>query len=217
MPDGGGRAADGSRAAQKTGRSRGAKKENGGLPTSERVLDTAAALFRENGYAETTTRELAAALGIHKASLYHHISSKEEILLRICRESLVTINEVVSKAAAKAPPEERLDTAIKTHLAETVRGRDYYAVGLIELRNLSPENRKEVLLLRSRYESTLRDLLIEAQGAGRVRKDIDAKYLTLSLLNVLNWTIFWFDPDGDLDSLKLGDLLASVYLHGAAV
>jgi TetR/AcrR family transcriptional regulator, cholesterol catabolism regulator len=185
-------------------------------PTADRLLDTAAALFWEKGYAETTTRELAAALGINKASLYHHIASKEEVLLRICRESLLKINEVVSSAAAQAPPETRLDTAIKAHFAETVRLRDFYAVGLIELRNLAPENRKEVLFLRRRYEAVLRDIVVEDQEAGRVREDIDPKYLTLSLLNVLNWTIFWFDPEGDLEPPQLGKILAGVYLHGAA-
>jgi TetR/AcrR family transcriptional regulator, cholesterol catabolism regulator len=212
MAAGGRRAKDAPR--PKAGRPKAS--QNGDLSTSERVVDTAAAMFREKGYAETTTREVAAALGIHKASLYHHISSKEEVLLRICRNSLETINEVVSAAAAEAKPEDRLSTAIEAHLVEAVRARDLHAVMLIELRNLSSKNRKEVLALRDRYEATLRGIIVEDQGAGRVRKDIDAKYLTLSLLNVLNWTIFWFDPDGDLDAPSLGELLAGIYLQGAA-
>ena len=43
--------------------------------TPERVLDTAAALFWEKGYAATTTREIAAAVGIQQASLYYHVAS----------------------------------------------------------------------------------------------------------------------------------------------
>src|ERR1700752_4646273 len=52
--------------------------------TPERVLDTAAALFWEKGYAATTTREIAAAVGIQQASLYYHVASKEGLLYQLC-------------------------------------------------------------------------------------------------------------------------------------
>jgi AcrR family transcriptional regulator len=51
-----------------------------GAPTVDRLLDTAAGLFWEKGYAATTTREIAAALNIQQASLYYHMSSKEDLL-----------------------------------------------------------------------------------------------------------------------------------------
>ena len=38
----------------------------------------------------------------------------------------------------------------------------------------------------------------------------------LCLLNLLNWTIFWFRPGGDLDADELGNLLASIFLEGAS-
>jgi TetR/AcrR family transcriptional regulator, cholesterol catabolism regulator len=183
--------------------------------TSERLLAEAAQLFRQKGYAETTTRELADRLGVRKASLYHHISGKEDLLDRICRESLASIYETVSLAASGASPDERLRTIIRAHVVEAVRARDMHAVMLVEMRGLSPENRREVVALRDRYEELIRIAIVEGQTQGRIRTDIDSKYLTLSLLNVLNWTIFWFDPEGDLGAAELGDLLATVYLEGA--
>ena len=56
--------------------------------TKDRLLDTAAELFRRRGYANATTRELADELGIRKATLYHHINNKEELLEAVCLESL---------------------------------------------------------------------------------------------------------------------------------
>ena len=57
-------------------------------PTVDRLLDTAAALFWEKGFAATTTREIATALRIQQASLYYHMSSKEDLLYQIFGSSL---------------------------------------------------------------------------------------------------------------------------------
>src|SRR5712671_5001269 len=57
-------------------------------PTSERLFDTAAGLFFAKGYAATTTREIASAVGIQQASLYYHVDSKADLLFQICVSSL---------------------------------------------------------------------------------------------------------------------------------
>jgi len=54
--------------------------------TFARILDAAADLFGEKGFYAATTRELATRLNIQQASLYHHVSNKEELLHRICRQ-----------------------------------------------------------------------------------------------------------------------------------
>jgi len=67
-------------------------------PTSARLLTVAAQLFHEQGYAATSTRELASILGITKASLYHHIRGKEDLLHAICLESLRRVHGDVAAA-----------------------------------------------------------------------------------------------------------------------
>ena len=47
--------------------------------TKERILETALRMFSQNGYAGTNVRELTAALGLVKSSLYKHFESKEAI------------------------------------------------------------------------------------------------------------------------------------------
>src|SRR5262247_2379200 len=50
-------------------------------PTSARgrLLREALDLFARQGYARTTVRDLARAVGIQSGSLFHHFSSKEDI------------------------------------------------------------------------------------------------------------------------------------------
>jgi AcrR family transcriptional regulator len=187
-----------------------------GIPTSERILSTAAALFREKGFAGSTTRELAALLGIRKASLYHHIETKEEILYQICVASLTRIIGEIVKSIPAVVSQDDLRTMIRSHVAEIVGTRDFHAVMLTEMRGLTPEHLIEVMVLRDRYEELIRDVVRQSQALGILRDDVAAKYLMLCLLNLLNWTIFWFKPGGDLDADELGDLLACVYLEGAS-
>lgn len=186
-----------------------------GPTTSSRLAATAANLFRQKGYAQTTTRELSDALGIRKASLYYHISSKEQLLQEISMSSLDHIIEAGNAAIADAPADERLRVLIRAHVVTELRERDMHTVMLTELRALSPENRAAVVERRDAYESLLQEIVDEEQKAGRLRTDIDSRLLTLAMLNALNWTIFWFDPDADLTPERLADVLADVFIEGA--
>jgi TetR/AcrR family transcriptional regulator, cholesterol catabolism regulator len=192
-----------------------AKGDNGQLPTSERLMTTAADHFSRKGYAQTTTRELADALGIRKASLYHHISNKEDLLYEISMHSLGHIIDEVATATADVPEEERLRAMIEAHVVSALRDRDMHIVMLTEMRALNPEHHDEVVAKRDEYEAMIRAVIVVDQKAGRLRTDLKPKLLTLSLLNVLNWTIFWFDPEADLTPEDMGRVLATVFIEGA--
>ncbi len=183
--------------------------------TGDRLLPTAAALFRSKGYASSTTRELADLLGIKKASLYYHIRSKEDLLQAICAQSLGEIQEAVSRVAYAALPEDRLRAMIERHVVSALHNADMHAVMLTELRNLSAPGRAEIIELRDNYERLLREVVAADQRAARLRQDLDAKYLTLALLNLLNWTIFWYRADAELTAEELGAMFADLFLSGA--
>jgi len=184
--------------------------------TGERVLAEAARLFRTKGYSATTMRELAAALDVNKATLYHYIGGKEDLLYKLSIESLERIITDVSRAIAlQSDPLSRLVSAIKAHINTMLADRDKHATMLNELRALTGERANDVIELRDRYESLIRALLQEGLDRGLIRSDLGSeKYLTLGLLNLLNWTIFWFEPEGELTPQEIGEILASIYLFG---
>ena len=165
-------------------------------PTMDRLLDTAAALFWEKGYAATTTREIAAAVGIQQASLYHHVASKEELLHQICMSSLqefrIEVQAAVNRAAS---PPDRIGLLIRAHVTTLLRHQKRNATMLTEMRSLSRRHREDVLALREAYARFVRSTFEDAQAAGRIRSDIPAKYLCLALLNMLNWAALWFRQD----------------------
>jgi AcrR family transcriptional regulator len=78
------------------GRPRLEQSRRPGKNAREEILDAAAELFTTHGYANTSTRKIADAVGVRQASLYHHFATKDDIL-----EALLagTVDEPLQLAA----------------------------------------------------------------------------------------------------------------------
>jgi AcrR family transcriptional regulator len=179
------------------------------------ILAAAASLFHRKGFVGATTRELAKTLGLQRASLYHYLESKQDILYALCVSGMNSISREVSQAIESAPPAERMRSAIRAHVAATLSEQDLHAVMLSEWRHLEEKRREEVAILHHNYYQLIRNLIREEQRAGRLREDIDHKYLALALANLLNWTIYWYDPAGSMQPRELADLLFNVFFNGS--
>ncbi|MEO8098139.1 MAG: TetR family transcriptional regulator [Acidobacteriota bacterium] len=184
--------------------------------TFERVLDTAAELFWEKGYATTTTREIAAKVGIQQASLYHHVASKEELLYQLGASALNQLqNEVEAAVAAVEDPLEKIRVFIRAHLALVLQHQIRHVTLLTGLHGLTEAHRLDIVALRKRYGNLLLAMIRDAQSSGVIRTDIPADYLYLALLNLLNWTVFWFRPTRELSVEQVADLFGALFLDGA--
>lgn len=192
-----------------------AGKQDESLSTSERLLIGSAELFREKGYAGTTTRALSALAGIQNGSLYHHVGGKEDLLYRLCMGSLDDVGAVFSAIEAEdLDPLTRLEKLARRYLEQALNDRDRHATMLSEIRFLSPARQAEVVARRDANVSIVESSVRQAQEAGQVRSDIEAKYLTLALFNLLNWTIFWYNPDDELSEAAIAQILWSVFSGG---
>lgn len=185
-------------------------------PMRDRILQHAANLFREKGYAGSTTNEIAKKLGLKKASLYHHIEKKEDLLYEICLDCLMSISHAVTHALrGVTEPDKRLRLLILTHTQVALARQDQFVTALIDRHHLSPQREEHVMYHHNAYQTLVRRTIKAAQEAGMVRSDVSDHMLTLMLLNLLNWTAFWYRPDGNMSSDALGELLLEQFLHGA--
>lgn len=187
------------------------------VSTRERLLSVAASLFREKGYAGTTTRALSSLAGIQNSSLYHHVGGKEDLLYGLCVGALKDVArlfDTVAAAPGNVEPIDRLQGVARGYVELALRDRDRHATMLAEIRSLSRRRRAAVVELRDANVSVVESLIREAQQCGQVRTDIEAKYLTLALFNLLNWTIFWFDSRGELAEDQIAEILWSVFFSG---
>jgi AcrR family transcriptional regulator len=189
----------------------------GHLSTSDTILAAAAHVFRTKGYQAATTEEIANLSGIRKASLYHHIKAKEDLLYALCTDSLARITAAAEQVSAQgAEPVTRLRELVRLHVVTMLADQDKHAVMLTELRSLHGARRKQVIALRDRYEGIIRQTLAECQTDGTIRDDDTVKALSLALLNLLNWTIFWYKPRNEMSAAMVADFLARIFLFGAA-
>ncbi len=186
-------------------------------PTSELVLDTAAALFSEKGFSETTTRAIAARLNIHQASLYYHISTKEDLLYRITGLTLGTVEQHVRQALDNYNnPRHRLSALIRAHLQGLFENPNRALAAIGEYRSLSRAHHKEITRLRGNYSDLLDKELASAAKAGIVRRDIPVPVLRLALLNYLNWTPRWYHLSGSLSLDNLAAIYDRMFFEGIA-
>jgi TetR/AcrR family transcriptional regulator, cholesterol catabolism regulator len=186
------------------------------LDPGEKAVRVGAKLFARKSYAATTTRELAKALGMTNGAFYHYFPTKEDLLLAICEESLGRIIRAAKDSLVGIEDDsERLRALITGHVESMLRDQALHRTMLIELRSLSPTNLQRVLQLRADYGNFVKATIAAAGEDGALRKDIDSEMLTLMLLNLLNWTIFWFDRRGKLSADEIAALVTTMFFDGA--
>ncbi len=186
-------------------------------PHRTRLLETSADLFWTHGYRATTTRRIAAKLGLQQASLYHHVASKEDLLQEICAASLAQLLDTTEASILGVrDPRARVEAVIRASIEALIAHQKEHATMAFELRALSADRQPEVMAVLGRYRALIRSTLADAQAAGALRKDIDVRYLNLALLNLLTWILVWYRPGDALDPSQVADLMLDVYMNGAA-
>jgi AcrR family transcriptional regulator len=83
--------------------------ESEGPTTRQRILREASVIFAQKGYHGTSTREIAAAVGIQQPSLFHHFESKDAIMSELIDFGLDEPLAVAEReAGAEGSPASRL-------------------------------------------------------------------------------------------------------------
>jgi len=109
----------------------------------EELVETALQLFRQKGYHATSMQDIADSMGLRKASLYHYIDAKEDLLVAIYRRIVSDYTErirLISEGPGSA--RERLARAVQSHLESIISHADMFAVYLSENRWLPPAHRE---------------------------------------------------------------------------
>lgn len=185
--------------------------------TSERILDAAAELFREKGFHAATTRELANRLNVQQASLYHHVSKKEDLLHRICNQTMdAFLADLPATLEKTEEGRQRVRAFIDAHLRTVHRYPDRTGVIVSEFKALSGPHFSEISRKQEDYSRILESVLKSARARGALRTDISIKVIRLALLNILNWTPRWFRPAGVLSSGELTSIYERVFWEGVA-
>jgi TetR/AcrR family transcriptional regulator, cholesterol catabolism regulator len=161
----------------------------------------AARLFAERGYHGTSIGDLADALGVQKASLYHHIASKQDLLYETMRDGAHGFHAMLDEIPEELAATERIRLAIRGHLRLVAEQLDVATVFTREWRFLEGERRDQIIAERRRYEERFRALFREGRELSELRTDLDESTAALLVLSALNWAYTWLDAGRDTDAL----------------
>jgi TetR/AcrR family transcriptional regulator, cholesterol catabolism regulator len=189
----------------------------GGERRRREILDAAAEVFFEKGYDASSTQEIADAVGILKGSLYYYVTSKEDFLYEIIRETHEgAVRAIEPVLTMESDALHRLANLIVRQIAYFTANRTKSVVFFREYRALSANRRAEIEAEGDRYRAVVTALLTEGQQDGTICADLDVRMTSVAMVEMLNSVHRWFRPNGRISASKLGRNMAALLCLGVA-
>lgn len=166
-----------------------------GQARNEEVFRTAAEMMVQKGYGGTSVGDIAKAVGMTKAGLYHHISSKQDMLFQIMKFAMDSVETViVSPTRVIVDPEERLREIVRRHARGIIEGGPAIPVLMSEINHLEPIQRKEITRRIKAYRNYVMKALKELEADGRLHPQ-DIRITIRHIMRTIVGIAYWYPPD----------------------
>lgn len=192
------------------------KREEGeGTERYRAILETAARVICLKGYEGTSMQEIAQACELTKAGLYHHIQSKENLLLAIMDYGMDLFEEqVLSQVSSIPDPVLRLKACMARNIKLVTRGwSKEITIILHEHATLHGAAGAHINVRKKRYVRFLEESFQEAIDKGLIRP-VNPKVAAFSFLGMVLWIYKWFQPDGKLTDEEVAEGMVDLLFTG---
>jgi AcrR family transcriptional regulator len=168
----------------------------------------AAEVMCQKGYEATSMNDIADAVGLTKAGLYHYIRGKEDLLFQIMSYGMDMVEQdAIAPAKQTEDAFERLRIIISRHSKRVLEVGGAVSILLDEMYALTPAHRRVIKARKRAYFELIRETLGQLAAEGKLR-NVSPTVATFCLLGVINWVSRWYRQDGKLTSEQiLGDIL----------
>ena len=179
----------------------------------ELIIEQAATLFACNGFPGTSMNEVAEACGLSKASLYHYVSDKYQLLMYICEGHIERLCALVEEIGSQQlAPQERLRLLVQRFVEEYADAQNAHRVLTEDVRFLNQVDQQRILDGERKVVEAM------AQAMIAVRPELDAskmaKPLTMLLFGMINWMFMWLKPDGALTHARMAAVVSDLLFGG---
>jgi AcrR family transcriptional regulator len=180
------------------------------------ICRLAARVFYEKGYDGASMQDIAEAVGLTKAGLYHHVGSKDRLLFEIMNYGMDILDEtVLAQVKDIADPGAKLRETIVGHIDLIVRARDQeITVILHENRSLRGALRKKINARKRAYIDYLEDLIRQVQARSGLSAHVEPRVAAFALLGMINWLYQWYNPEGPIKQKELAGGFADFFFRG---
>ncbi|WP_129659815.1 TetR/AcrR family transcriptional regulator [Rothia uropygialis] len=179
----------------------------------EKLISVCVQVFNKYGYDTTSMGTLSENLGISKSAIYHHVSSKEEILEEALLRALDSLEKAMEDVqATDARGIDKLEGVIRGSIRVLVDQMPYVTL-LLRLRGNSPVE-TAALERRRKITRTVESLVRQAQEEGDLRGDISGKSTPRLMLGMINSIVDWYQPEGEGTVDMLAETAVKMVLDG---
>jgi AcrR family transcriptional regulator len=184
------------------------------------IYVVAARLFCDKGFDATSMSDIAEAVGITKAGIYHFIpGGKKDLLFAVMNYGMDRLEyEVITPARAVADAEQRLRTIITNHakLITSGSGPDGHnpvTIVVDEVAGLTNAQLRKINQRKRAYLDLVRDTLRHLKEEGKL-KEVDVTVAAFSLFGMMLWLSRWFRPSGRLTNAQVVEEISKIALGG---
>lgn len=180
----------------------------------ETIVDTAARLFRERGFAATSMRDLAEQVGVEAASLYNHISSKAEILQELCfKVANQFISNIDKVEAEEIPAIKKIEAVLRFHIRQMVDHYEEVYVSDREWKHLTDPYLSNIRNQRRVYRQRIASIIEEGIRRNEIKK-IDAPTAVLIMLHAVSGIESWHRSKQKISGEILEENMISILIEG---
>ena len=158
----------------------------------ERLLEAAAELFLVEGYDGASMQQLADNVGLHKSSLYHYVTGKDDLLEKLTSEAQTTAEMNLTLAETKSDQKEALIEALTLAIDQTLN--DLGKVSLVLRQKPDSATGERIAERRRDHDKRVAAIIESAQKSGDIRGDIHPVLLARLLLGMIAWLVEWYNP-----------------------
>ncbi|HKC24228.1 MAG TPA: TetR/AcrR family transcriptional regulator [Thermoanaerobaculia bacterium] len=181
-----------------------------------KILESAVKSFARRGFYGTSMDDIADDLRLTRGSLYYYFQDKEEILALCHLVALEAVNRTLDRVRAeRLQPAEAVRRLVVEHVRVMV-DRFHGTALALEVDALDEARRREVVDLRDRFESGLREVVADGVERG-VFRAVDPKLTAFAMFGAINWVGRWYRPGGGTDPETIGQAFADLFLSGLEV
>ncbi len=203
------------------------RKPAGQSVTKEDIIQAAAGVLKQKGYEATTMNDIAAAVDLTAASLYHHFENKNALLLAVLEGGIThVLNRIEPIAQRDDPAAQRLREMIAVHITILTENTTVGAAMVFEIGSLlgikAPAagkssrdfatRREAFISRRDAFEQHFQQVVQQGIAAGEFRA-VDVPIFVKTMLGAHNWVSVWYRPGGRLDGGTIADCMADTFLR----
>jgi TetR/AcrR family transcriptional regulator, cholesterol catabolism regulator len=183
----------------------------------EEIHIAAAKLFGEKGFAASSVRDIAHAVGLGAASLYNHMGSKDELLTMICFRCANSFLEGMKEIdTAAADPVEKIKELIRLQIRIALHDESSLTVFNDEWRHLQEPFLSSFLELRRTYETAYLRIIKEGIDKGKLKKT-DAYLIYQMILSSLRWLHMPGVKKTRLSEKEMTEQITSILINGIII